>query len=84
MEPGGRVDGSIPQQSIEHSSLPGRGRPQFAVFTVRPGARQRLSHLAVLERYQSLGAKIYRTDRDEAITFLKNGKSIQVNTFLKL
>ncbi len=58
-------------------------KPQIAVFTVRAGARQRLPHPAVLARYQSQGAKIYRTDRDGAITFLTDGKSLQVSTFLK-
>ena len=58
-------------------------RPKFAVFTVRSGTRNRLPHPTVLERYESMGVKIYRSDRDGAITFLTDGKSLQVATFLK-
>ncbi len=58
-------------------------RPQFAVFTVRPGTRTRLPHPAVLERYENLGVKIYRSDRDGAITFITDGKDLRVRTFLK-
>ncbi len=56
--------------------------PQYAVFTVR-GGRSPLPNAAVLERYEKLGAKIYRTDRDGAITFTTDGKSLRVQTFLK-
>jgi competence protein ComEC len=57
-------------------------RPEFAVFTVRGGGRGRLPHPTVLERYESNGAKVYRTDRDGAITFITDGKELRVKTFL--
>ena len=57
-------------------------RPKFVVFTVRAGGRQRLPHPTVLERYESMGAKVFRTDRDGAITFVTNGKDLQVRTFM--
>ncbi len=57
-------------------------RPKFAVFTVRSGARNRLPHPTVLERYENLGVKIYRSDRDGAVTFITDGKELRVKTFL--
>ncbi|HYB20065.1 MAG TPA: DNA internalization-related competence protein ComEC/Rec2, partial [Thermodesulfobacteriota bacterium] len=56
-------------------------RPRYAVFTVRAGARNRLPHPTVLERYEALGVKIYRSDRDGAITFITDGKALRVKTF---
>jgi competence protein ComEC len=57
-------------------------RPKFVVFTVRAGGRQRLPHPTVLERYESMGAKVFRTDRDGTITFVTNGKDLQVRIFM--
>jgi competence protein ComEC len=57
-------------------------RPKFAVFTVKAGGRQRLPHPSVLERYQGMGAKTYRTDRDGTITFITDGRDLKVQTFL--
>lgn len=56
--------------------------PQYAVFTVRPGTRLHLPHPTVLERYEKLGTKIYRTDQNGAITFRTDGKSLRVQTFM--
>ena len=56
--------------------------PRFAVFTVRSGTRPRLPHPSVLERYENLGVKTYRSDRDGAITFITDGKELRVQTFL--
>jgi len=58
-------------------------RPKFVVFTVRAGGRSRLPNPEVLERYESIGAKILRTDRDGAIFFETNGKDFQVKTYLQ-
>jgi competence protein ComEC len=58
-------------------------RPQFAVFTVRAGGKSRLPNPEVLERYEAIGTKILRTDRDGAIFFGTNGKDLQVKTFLQ-
>ena len=58
-------------------------RPKFAVFTVRAGGRSNLPNSEVLERYEAIGAKILRTDRDGAIFFDTNGKDIQVKTYLQ-
>ena len=58
-------------------------RPKFAVFTVRAGGRSNLPNSEVLERYEAIGAKILRTDRDGAIFFDTNGKDLQVKTYLQ-
>jgi competence protein ComEC len=58
-------------------------RPRFAVFTVRGGARPRLPNPGVLERYEAMGVKVLRSDRDGAITFVTDGKDLKVQTFLK-
>jgi len=58
-------------------------RPQFAVFTVRAGGRARLPNPEVLARYEAIGARILRTDRDGAVFFETNGKDLQVKTYLQ-
>jgi competence protein ComEC len=58
-------------------------RPRFAVFTVRGGARPRLPNPAVLERYEAMGVKVLRSDRDGAITFMTDGKDLKVQTYLR-
>ena len=56
--------------------------PQFAVFTVRGGARPLLPNRAVVERYEAMGVKVLRSDRDGAITFITDGKDLKVQTYL--
>ena len=58
-------------------------RPRFAVFTVRGGARPRLPNPGVLERYEAMGVKVLRSDRDGAITFITDGRDLRVQAFLK-
>jgi competence protein ComEC len=58
-------------------------RPRFAVFTVRGGARPRLPNPGVLERYESMGVKVLRSDRDGAITFVTDGKDLKVQRYLR-
>jgi competence protein ComEC len=57
-------------------------RPQFAVFTVRGGARPRLPNPEVLERYEAMGVKVLRSDQHGAITFVTDGKDLRVQTFM--
>ena len=57
-------------------------RPQFAVFTVRGGARPRLPNPGVLERYEGMGVKILRSNQHGAITFVTDGKDLRVQTFM--
>ena len=76
----------VPHHGSKSSSTPdflAAVRPQFAVFTVRGGARPRLPNPAVLERYETMGVKVLRSDRHGAITFITDGKDLRVQTFLK-
>jgi competence protein ComEC len=76
----------VPHHGSKSSSTPDfleAVRPQFAVFTVRGGARPRLPNPGVLERYEAMGTKVLRSDRDGAITFVTDGKELKVQTFLK-
>jgi len=57
-----------------------RIRPKFAVFSARGGTRG-LPNPNIVKRYESMGAKIFRTDRDGAISFVTDGKEIKVRTF---
>jgi competence protein ComEC len=75
----------VPHHGSKKSSTPKfleRVRPKFAVFTVKAGGRQRLPHPSVLERYEKIGAKTYRTDRDGTITIMTDGRDLRVQTFL--
>ena len=76
----------VPHHGSKSSSTPNfleAVRPQFAVFTVRGGARPRLPNPAILERYEAMGVKVLRSDRDGAITFITDGKQLKVQTFLR-
>jgi competence protein ComEC len=59
-----------------------RLRPKIAVFSVGFGNPFRLPSSEVLERYRSLGVKIYRTDHHGAITISTDGEKIKVDTFI--
>ena len=75
----------VPHHGSKSSSTPDfleAVRPRFAVFTVRGGARPQLPNLGVLGRYEAMGVKVLRSDRDGAITFITDGKDLRVRTFL--
>jgi competence protein ComEC len=75
----------VPHHGSKSSSTPGfleAVRPQFAVFTVRGGARPQLPNPGVLGRYEAMGVKVLRSDRDGAVTFFTDGKDLRVRTFL--
>lgn len=57
-------------------------KPAYAVFSVPLGGKYPLPNREVLERYEKIGAHIYITKRDGAITFVTDGQKIQVKTFL--
>jgi competence protein ComEC len=86
---GGEITSTImkvPHHGSKTSSTPGfleKVRPKYAVFTVRGGKRVPLPNPAVLERYGKMGVKIYRSDRDGAVTFVTDGKNLKVHTFFK-
>lgn len=56
-------------------------RPQVAVISV--GRANRFGHPAaeVLARYRAVGAEIFRTDREGAVTVDTDGESLMVSTF---
>jgi competence protein ComEC len=56
-------------------------RPQVAVFSA--GRGNHFGHPApeVLDRYRAIGAAIFRTDQDGAVTVDTDGKTVDVRTF---
>ncbi len=59
-------------------------RPQIAVISV--GRSNTFGHPApaVVKRYDEIGAAVYRTDRDGAITIDTDGTTLNVRTFVEL
>ncbi len=57
-------------------------RPRHVVFCVGRQNRYHLPNDEVVERYQAIGARCHRTDRDGAVTFRTDGKTLSVETFL--
>ena len=56
--------------------------PDLAVISAGRGNRYGHPHQAVLERYRSVGARIFRTDLDGAITVRTDGRLVEVSTFI--
>jgi beta-lactamase superfamily II metal-dependent hydrolase len=52
--------------------------PRAAVFSVQRDSRFGHPHPAVVERYSAIGAQIFRTDRDGAITLRTDGHSVWI------
>ena len=76
----------IPHHGSASSSTPyflQRVNPHYAVLSVGERNIGRLPHPEVMRRYQELGTKIYRTDKDGAITVITDGETIEIKTFLK-
>ncbi|MBE9535982.1 MAG: DNA internalization-related competence protein ComEC/Rec2 [Proteobacteria bacterium] len=55
--------------------------PDYAVFTVGYNNRFNFPKGEIVKRYIEEGAAVYRTDLDGAISFISDGKSIEVSTF---
>jgi competence protein ComEC len=58
-----------------------RARPRYAVFCVGKGNRFGFPHPEVIDRYEALGARCYRTDLDGAIAFHSDGREVTVEAF---
>jgi competence protein ComEC len=56
-------------------------RPQIAVVSAGRGNHFGHPVPEVLDRYRSVGAEVFRTDRDGAVTVDSDGSSIDVHTF---
>jgi competence protein ComEC len=75
---------TVPHHGSRSSSTPSflaAVRPRLALVSV--GARNRFGHPhpEVLERYAQLGTRVFRTDRDGAITVSTDGARVWVRTF---
>lgn len=55
--------------------------PRYAVISSKTGNQYGHPHEDVLSRLQQRGIEVYRTDTDGDITFLTDGKTIEVMTF---
>jgi competence protein ComEC len=76
----------IPHHGSSSSSSPPfleRVKPTYAILSVGERNIGRLPHPEVLKRYQQLGSRIFRTDKQGAITVITDGENIEVDTFLK-
>jgi len=58
-------------------------RPQVAVISCGPDNSFGFPHQELIERYRSIGARIFRTDRQGAITVSTDGKRIFAQGFKK-
>ena len=56
-------------------------RPTCAILTVGERNIGRLPHPEILKRYQEIGARIFRTDHQGAITVITDGEKMEVRTF---
>jgi len=56
--------------------------PTTAVLSVGERNIGRLPHPEVLRRYRQLGIKIFRTDRQGAITVVTDGEKIEITPFV--
>jgi competence protein ComEC len=56
--------------------------PRVAVFSVQRDDRFGHPHAAVVERYRTLGADLFRTDEHGAITFRTDGQSVWIEPYL--
>ncbi len=55
--------------------------PAYAIFTVGAGNRFGFPKPEVAARYREIGARLLRTDRDGAVTFLTDGETLEARTF---
>lgn len=72
--------GSLSSSSMEFLQ---QVKPHFAVISVGEDNSFGHPHKEVLERLQSLGTVIYRTDQDGAVVFYTNGEKIRLESFVK-
>jgi competence protein ComEC len=84
LEPGPVTVMKAPHHGSKTSSSPRlleSARPRYVVFCVGRHNRFGFPSAEVVERYEGLGARCYRTDLDGAITFKSDGHDVSVETF---
>ncbi len=60
-----------------------RVMPTFAILSVGERNIGHLPNPEVMKRYHEIGVKVFRTDRNGAITVVTDGQKIDVDTFRK-
>ena len=60
-----------------------RVRPEIVVFSCGVDNIFRDPHPDVLKRYKTIGSKIFRTDRNGAVTIITDGKNVSTQVFKK-
>jgi len=55
-------------------------KPEYAIISAGWKNRFGMPHQAVLDRYNSLGSHIYRTDENGCVTMTTNGGSLAIVT----
>jgi competence protein ComEC len=58
-------------------------KPPYAILSVGERNIGRLPNPEVLKRYGQIGSRIFRTDRQGAITVITDGERIEIKTFLR-
>ncbi len=84
LDPGEVTVMKAPHHGSRTSSTPellARAKPKYVVFCVGRNNRFGFPHADVVQRYDALGARCYRTDLDGAITFKSDGRAVTVETF---
>jgi competence protein ComEC len=84
LEPGVVTVMKAPHHGSDTSSTPAlleQTRPRHVVFCVGRENRFGFPRASVVDRYQALGARCYRTDLDGAITFRSDGEAVTVERF---
>ncbi|MBI2982431.1 MAG: DNA internalization-related competence protein ComEC/Rec2 [Deltaproteobacteria bacterium] len=59
-------------------------KPEFAVMSLAEGNFFNFPHPGVLEKYENRGVKVFRTDRNGAVTFSSDGHSVSASPFLSM
>jgi len=76
----------VPHHGSATSSSPDfleRIKPAYAVLTVGERNIGHLPNPEVMRRYRLIGSKIFRTDRDGAITVITDGEQVEIKPFMK-
>lgn len=76
----------VPHHGSASSSSPAfleRVKPAYAIVSVGERNIGHLPNPEVMRRYDLIGARVFRTDRQGAITVATDGKKIEVKTFTK-